>query len=44
VLHLVQHLLRLRQLLLRRLVYRVQHVHLLHEQVPLPLQCVSFLA
>ena len=31
VLHLVQHLLRLRQLLLRRLVYRVQHVHLLHE-------------
>ena len=33
VLHLVQHLLRLRQLLLRGLVHRVQQGDLLHEQV-----------
>jgi hypothetical protein len=44
VLHLVQHLLRLRQLLLRGLVHRVQHGDLLHEQVPLPLQSIPFLA
>jgi hypothetical protein len=40
----MQHLLRLRQLLLRRLVHRVQHGHLLHEQVSLTLQSISFLA
>ena len=44
VLHVVQHLLRLRQLLLRGLVHRVQHGDLLHEQVPLPLQSIPFLA
>jgi len=37
VLHLVQHLLRLRQLLLRRLLHAAQHVYLLHEQVALAL-------
>jgi hypothetical protein len=44
VLHLVQHLLRLRQLLLRRPVHRMQHADLLHEQVAFTLQGVSFLA
>ena len=37
VLHLMQHLLRLRELLLRRLVHRVQQGDLLHKQVPLAL-------
>jgi hypothetical protein len=44
VLHLVQHLLRLRQLLLRGLMHAAQQVYLLHEQVPLPLQGLPFLA
>jgi len=44
VLHLVQHLLRLRQLLLRRLLHAAQHVYLLHEQVALTLYGISFLA
>jgi hypothetical protein len=44
VLHLIQHLLRLRQLLLRGLMQRQQHVYLLRQPVALLLQQVSFLA
>jgi len=44
VLHLVQHLLRLRQLLLRGLMHAAQHVYLLHQEIALPLQGIAFLA
>jgi hypothetical protein len=40
----MQHLLRLRQLLLRQLLHAAQHLYLLHEQVALPLQGITFLA
>jgi hypothetical protein len=43
VLHLVQHLLRLRQLLLRDVLHAAQHVYLLRQEVSLPLQSLSFL-
>jgi hypothetical protein len=44
VLHLVQHLLRLRQLLLRGLLHAAQHIDLLHQEVAFSLQGIAFLA
>jgi hypothetical protein len=39
----MQHLLRLRQLLLRGLMHAAQHANLLHEEIALTLQGISFM-
>jgi hypothetical protein len=44
MLHLVQHLLCLRQLLLRGVLHAAQHIDLLRQEVAFPLQGIPFLA
>jgi hypothetical protein len=40
----MQHLLRMRQLLLRGLMHAAQHVYLLHQEASFTLQSIPFLA